>query len=89
MSGYRIALRPDDNPRFLDDVVVKGVSMFRAEMMDDTGMWMCCYLDGSDERVTFYVRATRRRGRRLALEFTVTEQPGECDGISYEEGSVG
>lgn len=83
MSGYRIALHPDDEGA-LDDVVVRDVSMFRAEMMDNTTLWMCCYLAGTDERVTFWVRATRRKGKRLALEFHVTEQPPEVDGITYE-----
>ena len=77
-EDYRIALRPDDQGD-LDDVVVKDVEMFRAEMMDNRSLWMCCYLEGH-ERVNFWV--TAKRGRLL---FTVTEQPSD---VPYEEGSL-
>ena len=50
----RIALRLDSR-RALDDVFVKDVTMFRAERMDDSWLWMACYLDstGSEhDRIT-------------------------------------
>jgi hypothetical protein len=82
VSDYRIALR-DHNGR-LDDVVVNDVSMFRAEMMDDTTLWMACYLPGTTERVSFWVRATRRKGQKMRLEFHVTEWPND-PAITYED----
>lgn len=82
-KGYRIALRPDSEGA-LDDVVVNDVSMFRAEMMDDKTLWMCCYFPGSDERLTFWVRATKRKGQKLRLEFNFTETP-HGDGFTYED----
>lgn len=78
-APYRIALRPDDNGD-LDDVVVKDVEMFRAEIMDNRSLWMCCYLEGH-ERVNFWVRVTGRG----TLEFYVTEQPHD---VPYEAGSL-
>ena len=84
--AYRIALR-DDSHGDLDDVVVNRVEMFRAEMMSDTELWMCCYFPGSDERLTFNVRATRRKGRKLALEFTAVETP-HGHGFTYEDGAL-
>lgn len=77
-DSYRIALRNDAKDR-LDDVVVKDVSMFRAEMMSTKELWLCCYFPGTNERVTFWVRA---KGGRL--EFDVTEQP-IGDEFTYEE----
>lgn len=77
-DDYRIALRPDDSGQ-LDDTVVKGVSMFRAEIMDNNTLWMCCYLEGSDERITFCVRGKN-------LRYDVTEHPhGD---FPYEKGSI-
>lgn len=64
-----MALRHDSQG--LDDVVVETPKMFRAEMMSDRNLWMCCYFD-NDERVTFSVYV--RKGR---LEFSVTEKPAE------------
>ncbi|HEY7192944.1 MAG TPA: hypothetical protein VH439_04310 [Gemmatimonadales bacterium] len=64
----------------LDDVFVKDVSMFRAEMLDSDHLWLCCYLPGTGldgDRVTFEVVA---RGNRL--EFTVVEMPS--DSVSVE-----
>jgi hypothetical protein len=46
---YRIALRHDDLG--LDDVVVKDVSMFRMERMDDDHVWLACYLTGGEDLV--------------------------------------
>lgn len=57
----------------LDDVVVRDVSMFRAEVLDEGRLWLCCYLDGTGvdgDRVTFEVVA---RGDRLSFE--VGEEP--------------
>lgn len=84
-KGYRIALRPERNdprPDVLDDVVVKDVSMFRAEMMDDRSLWLCCYLAGTDERIVFY--ATAKRGK---LILTVTEHP--MGDFLYEDDTPG
>lgn len=78
---YRIALRDDDRGA-LDDVVVCDVSMFRAEMMDNKTLWMCCYFPDSEQRVTFWVRS--RRGH---LDFDVTEQPFESEHFTYEPAS--
>jgi hypothetical protein len=77
---YDLALRPDETG-MLDDVVVNRPMMFRAEMMDDKSLWMCCYMGNGNERVTFWV--TVKKGK---LNFAVTEWPeGE---FTYEEGSV-
>lgn len=86
-EAYRIALRPDrEDSDLLDDVVVKDVSMFRAEMMDDRSLWMCCYFPGTDERLTFHVQATKRKGKKLRLEFVATEQPfAVSPGFLYED----
>ncbi len=65
-------LRLDQNEA-LDDVVVKDVSMFRAEVLNPGHLWLCCYLsgpDGEEQRVTFEVHA---RGNRL--KFEVVETP--------------
>ncbi|MCV2393900.1 hypothetical protein OEB99_06235 [Actinotalea sp. M2MS4P-6] len=69
----RIDLRgPDDR---LDDVVVRDVSMFRAEMLDARTLWLACYLkdaDGESGRVVFEV--TSHGG---ALTLRVTEGPDD------------
>lgn len=68
----RIALRLDSH-QALDDVFVKRVSMFRAEMMDDSWLWMAYYLPGTGmqhDRITFSVHA--KRGKLL---FDVIERP--------------
>jgi hypothetical protein len=78
MTEYRIALRTDDDDR-LDDVVVNDVSCFRAEIMDDKQLFMCCYFPDSDERVAFWVRVERGK-----LRYYVTEQPPETDQFPYE-----
>lgn len=65
-----MALRYDDQG--LDDVVVKDVTMFRAEMMDDDLLWLCCYF-ANGERISFRAFA-RKRG---CLEFTAEEMPGK------------
>ena len=68
-----MTLRTANNPSLLDDVFVKDVSMFRAEMLDKGHLWLCCYLPGTGidgDRVTFEVFA---RGK--SLEFKVVEMP--------------
>jgi hypothetical protein len=57
----------------LDDVVVSDVGMFRAEMLNEGRLWLCCYLPGTGvdgDRITFEVVA---RGDRL--EFELGETP--------------
>ena len=86
----RIALRPDgddatDVGADLDDVVVNDVSVFRAELMDDDWLWMCCYLagEGWENRIAFAVRAVKVKGKkRPRIQFTATEYPS---GVTYEE----
>jgi len=85
--------RAKDEPRLalrhnaagtLADVVVRDVSMFRAEVVSDRTLWLCCYLPGTGvehDRVTFWVEA--RRGR---LTFGVSEWPS--GDVSYEPGSL-
>ena len=63
--------RTDDN--LLDDVFVRQVSMFRAEMLDSDRLWLCCYLPGTGidgDRVAFEV--TARHGK---ITFEVAEMP--------------
>ncbi len=67
-----MALRYDSHG--LDDVVVKDVETFRAEMMDDDDLWLCCYFRNG-ERVTFSAFA-RKRG---CLEFSVGEMPDDWE----------
>lgn len=75
---YRIALRPDHTGE-LDDVVVKDVEMFRMERMDADHIWLCCYLKGSEERITFH----------LTAKGWIWEQVGERPaGVVYEPGSM-
>jgi hypothetical protein len=81
-DNYRIALRNDDHGE-LDDVVVKDVSMFRAEMMDGKSLWMACYFPDSDESVVFWVRA--KKGKLL---FYVTEEPTPSEHFVYEDGDT-
>lgn len=80
---YRIALRNDDRGA-LDDVVVCDVSMFRAEMMDNKTLWMCCYFPDSDQRITFWIRS-----RRGPLDFDVTEEPSESEQFTFEPDTEG
>lgn len=76
----RIALRPDHKGR-LDDTVVRGVTMFRAEVMDTDSLWMCCYLSGEPDhdRIAFWVRGK-------GLRYRVSEYP--AGDVTYEEGSL-
>jgi hypothetical protein len=80
-KDYDIALRPDERG-MLDDVVVNKPLMFRAEMMGDTELWMCCYMNKSHERVNFWVNI----GEDGTLQFSVTEWPE--GNYTYEEGSI-
>jgi hypothetical protein len=64
-SPTRIALRGDPE---LDDVVVEGISMFRAELLNSDRLWIACYLSGTGvdgDRITFEVAS---RGGRLVFE---------------------
>jgi len=81
----RIALRPDepgDHPMShdtrLDDIVVEGVEMFRAEAMGGDEWWVSCYLTNG-ERICWAVTA-RCRPRRI--DWTTTEYPGGT--VDYE-----
>lgn len=70
-TSWRLALRGDDS---LDDVVVRDVSVFRAEMLTPTRLWLACYLEGTGiegDRVTFEVRMAEDG----TLQFEVTEPP--------------
>lgn len=73
MSPSEIALRRagPETETHLDDVVVKDVRMFRAEMLDAKTLWLCCYLP-NDDRITWHVHS-----RRGTLEFDVGEMPDE------------
>jgi hypothetical protein len=58
----------------LDDVVVRDVSMFRAELLDPGRLWLACYLPGTGidgDRVTFEVSV----GEAGTLHFEVVERP--------------
>lgn len=84
-TDYRIALRPDDRDAdplghgvLMDDIVVRNVSMFRAEQMGVDHWWVCCYLDDLDERICWSVRASARPKR---LNWITTELP---DDVTYE-----
>ena len=80
-ADYRIAVRPDQDG-YVDDVVVNDVSMFRMEDMGDS-WWLCCYLAGTDESITFDIAKQRGRSRVIAK---VVEWP-ELDGLVYEDGA--
>lgn len=72
MNDERMALRTTDDGS-LDDVVVRDVSMFRAELIDADRLWLCCYLPGTGaehDRVAFNVSV--RDGN---LSFAVVEMP--------------
>lgn len=80
---YRIALRLDGDG-MLDDVVVGDVSLFRAEMMDEQTLWMCCYLPGTGvehDRIAFWVSIDRGR-----LRFETQEAPEGL--VDLEPGTV-
>ena len=79
---YRIAIRPDDwndDPMEyrtrMDDIVVRNVSMFRAEQMDTHTWWVACYLnDDSGDRICWNVTAGARPRR---IDWTTCEYPQE------------
>lgn len=71
---WRIAIRRGAVDGAVDDVVVKDVSLFRAEMLDPRRLWLACYLDGAGEtgdRIAFQVQV----GRDGNLRFDVVEYP--------------
>lgn len=69
-----MALRPDDRfPDEMDDIVVKDVTMFRAEAMSDTGWWMACYF-ANGEQVTFWI-GIGKAPKRVVV--SVTDTPPE------------
>lgn len=71
-----MALRPDSEfPDELDDVVVKDVTMFRAEAMSHNEWWLCCYLPNG-ERITFWINKASRPAR---IVMTATEIPDYYD----------
>jgi hypothetical protein len=79
-TSPRMALRRGGGGA-LDDVFVREVSTFRAEVLDQRRLWMCCYLEGTgveDDRVAFTVTA---RGNQLVFE--IEEQP--AGNVSREE----
>lgn len=81
-----MALRHDSDG--LDDVVVETPRMFRAEMMSDDHLWMCCYFGDNHERVAFAVTAVTD-GRKATLQFSVTEEPAEwLDWDKLREGQA-
>jgi hypothetical protein len=68
--AWRVALR---GAAGLDDVVVEDVSMFRAEMLEPSRLWLACYLPGTGvegDRITFEVAAVDGR-----LHLEVVESP--------------
>lgn len=72
MADERIALRRTADG-LLDDVVVRQVSMFRAETLGSDRLWLCCYLPATGmerNRVAFEV--TAQGGK---MEFEVVEMP--------------
>lgn len=71
--------RPDE----MDDIVVKGVEMFRAEAMSDDVWWMCCYFRNG-ERVTFHVTHNDER-----ISVSVTETPSEWIDIDERRRQTG
>lgn len=78
MSEYNIALRPN-SAGALDDVVVTGVEMFRAEQMSKKVWWLCCYLK-TGERITWHMM--RHEG---GLRMVTVERP---ENATYEPGSM-
>lgn len=79
-TGYRIAVRPDDRGQ-VDDVVVRGVSVFRMERMDQDWWFLSCNLEGKDgdNRIAFTIRGMVQTDAR------VVEWPRD---VRYEEGSM-
>lgn len=85
-SAPRMALRPDcEDPDLLDDVVVEHPTMYRAEMMSENELWMCCYFPEPHERISFWVSAVVPKGKRKpVLRFSYTEGPSEWVDIDKE-----
>lgn len=76
-SDYQIALRCDSLG--LDDVVVKDVEMFRMERMDDSHVWLCCYL-ADRQRLDIDLWVENGVAKYAAREF-------DLPNVVYEEGS--
>jgi hypothetical protein len=77
-----MALRPDSEfPDEMDDIVVKDVTMFRAEAMSDDHWWMACYF-ANGERVTFSV-GIGTKPKRIVV--SVTEKPDDWIDMDVEE----
>ena len=75
----RMALRPyHDDPERLDDVVVKDVAMFRAEMMDDGALWMACHF-ADPEADDLHFWATAGKTGRAQLRLVATDVPDHID----------
>lgn len=77
MADYRIALRPTtpgEDPTSVttevDDIVVKDVSMFRAEQIDPTSWHVSCDMEGVG-RVGWAVRVVDGRLVWVTIEFPV------------------
>lgn len=70
---WRIALRPDEDGAEvveltpLDDVVVKDVSMFRAEDLGQS-WWLCCYLADEPDHARISFSLDKRTGVLCATE---------------------
>lgn len=64
----------------LDDVVVKGVDMFRAEILDAGTLWLCCYLTNG-ERIAWHVCANE------GIEFDVVEMPESYEDFDRDAGA--
>ncbi|MEJ7763859.1 MAG: hypothetical protein WKF86_00020 [Acidimicrobiales bacterium] len=96
MTGdeYRIALRPLSDaadPDLMDDVVIRDVSMFRAEQMDSNSWWVACYLAGTgggargvEEEVVFHFRWNRKE-KNLEMRHNGHRIPG----VVYEDDPIG
>ena len=80
-EDYDIALRPDElHPDEMDDIVVRNVSLFRAEAMSDKSWWMSCFLADGQE-VVFWITIKKKR-----IVVLCTDQPGH--GYVYEDDEM-
>lgn len=72
MLNERLALRRTSDG-VLDDVEVRQVSTFRAEMMDDNRFWLCCCLQDTrveNDRIAFDITAVDEH-----INFEVSRSP--------------
>ena len=82
-----MALRPyHDDPERLDDVVVKDVRTFRAEMMSDGTLWMACYFNDEGDGIHFWARAGKRGTAQLHLSATTVPEHTDFDAPTLSEG---